>query len=339
MLKSLRDTLLCAVLSTAALAQAQADAASFSYIPEVHGVMRSRWEIRTESGEQRFQLRNARVSIQGKVAPAISYFVQTDFCNRGKIVFLDAYAKLNIIKDLYIQAGQFRMPFGIEPHLAPATYYFANRSFIGKQMMNYRAVGFKMGYKLPGFPLSVEGGAFNPSTVDDQVSYSKTFAYSAKAILSLPEGFKVCASYGSVRPGIYRANLIGAYLGWQNENLLVAGEYIYQHYCRHHYKPAHGWLAFADWHRAVKWGIFNRWSIQGRADGMTAQYQLKRDKENPEDADTFNPARTRLTIGSTLTYEHKKFGCDIRLNYENYCQWKGSGKAPSLFTAELVLRF
>jgi len=39
------------------------------YRPNVHGTIRSRFEVATESGDYRFQVRNARVSIDGMVAP------------------------------------------------------------------------------------------------------------------------------------------------------------------------------------------------------------------------------------------------------------------------------
>ena len=35
------------------------------YRPNVHGTIRSRFEVATESGDYRFQVRNARVSIDG----------------------------------------------------------------------------------------------------------------------------------------------------------------------------------------------------------------------------------------------------------------------------------
>ena len=94
----------------------------FSYMPTFHGAIRPRWEINTATGDQRFQVRNARFSIEGKVMPQIGYFVQLDLCDQGKIKILDAYGKFNIVKGLTLQAGQFRMPFGVETVRSPANY-------------------------------------------------------------------------------------------------------------------------------------------------------------------------------------------------------------------------
>ena len=43
-------------------------AEQISYVPNIHGVMRARWELDTEHGDNRFQVRNARVSLDGKIA-------------------------------------------------------------------------------------------------------------------------------------------------------------------------------------------------------------------------------------------------------------------------------
>ncbi len=332
-MNKLKSVVITMLFSAAAFAPATAQDSTFTYMPEVHGVVRPRWEIKTESGNQRFQVRNARLSISGKIAPSISYYVQTDFCNAGKIKILDAWGKIGIIKGLEFQAGQFRMPFGIEPHRSPYNYYFANRSFIGKQVMNYRAVGAKIAYK-PIQRLTLEGGMFNPSTIDDQSAWSKTVAASFKAVLDLSMGWKISASYGTIKPGDYRANLLDAYLSWGDESWTVTGEYMFKRYCNNAFDDAHGYLFFVDWRRPVNIGVFNRWSVQARLDGMTDHHQLNRDDE------VFNYDRTRVTIGSVLTYEHKKFGCDVRLNYENYVRHvRYDADASDKLVAELIFRF
>lgn len=302
------------------------------HVPDVHGVLRSRWEMQTTTGEQRFQLRNARINISGSVVPGISYYLQTDFCDSGKFKFLDGWGRVQLVKGLALQAGQFRMPFGEEPHLGPSTYLFANRAFIGKQMMNYRAVGAKADYRFETLPLTVEGGVFNPSTIDDQTAWSKTVAASAKAILTLPEGWKVSGSFASIKPGEHRANIADAYLSWTNPVWTVAGEYIYKSYCGDVHNDAQGYTVFADWRRQAHVGMFNQWSVQARLDGMSDHYKLNRA------TDEFNESRTRITLGTTLSYKYKKVGADFRVNYENIVSGETSD-ARDRIVAELVITF
>ena len=112
------------------------DADRISYVPEFHGAVRPRWELDTAIGQSRFEVRWARFTAEGKVAPKIGYFLQVDLCDQGVFKFHDAYVRMEVAKGLEVQAGQFRMPFGREPFMAPQNYVFANRSFMGKQMCN-----------------------------------------------------------------------------------------------------------------------------------------------------------------------------------------------------------
>ena len=70
------------------------------YMPKIHGVVRTRWEGEFIHGDfgQRFQVRNARVSVGGNILKSLSYFVQIDACDRGKFTFLDAYARWRFSK-------------------------------------------------------------------------------------------------------------------------------------------------------------------------------------------------------------------------------------------------
>lgn len=92
-----------------------------SYLmPEIHGTLRPRWEMLTSGGEMRFQMRNARLSIRGRIVPGvIDYYAQTDLCDRGKIKILDAWGRLTFVPELQVQAGQFRVPFGTDCFRGP----------------------------------------------------------------------------------------------------------------------------------------------------------------------------------------------------------------------------
>lgn len=330
---SFKNLIITTLFSAAALTGTAADK-TFSYVPELHGVIRARWEMNTSTGDQRFRLRNARLTVGGKIHPTISYFLQTEYDN-SMVQILDAYGHIDIVKGLYVQAGQFRMPFGVEPFRAPINYIFANRSFMGNQVMNYRAVGAKASYTIPGTPLTLEFGVFNPYTIkfSGGQKWGKDVAYAGKASLNLPEGFKLDLGYGSIKPNDknLRANLLDGALSWENRNVLVATEYMFKNYCGGGHKSNHSYVAYVDWHKGVKWGAFDRWSIQGRFDGMTDHWNL-------EKADT-DPKRNRATIGSTLTCQYKAVHADIRINYEKYFSYKEGGYSPDQFVIETVFRF
>ena len=100
----------------------------------IHGTIRSKYEYQTSEGEGRFEVRNARISVDGSLSPVISYKAEIDLCDEGKIKMLDAYTRLKPVQGLQFTIGQMRVPFTIDAHRSPHQQYFANRSFIAKQV-------------------------------------------------------------------------------------------------------------------------------------------------------------------------------------------------------------
>ena len=95
--------------------------------PKVHGTIRGKYEYQTEEGEGRFQVRNARVSLEGNVTKVVSYKAEIDLSDEGQIKMLDAYTRLKPVKGLDFTIGQMRVPFTIDAHRSPHMQYFANR--------------------------------------------------------------------------------------------------------------------------------------------------------------------------------------------------------------------
>ena len=100
------------------------------YLPNIHGTIRGKYEYQTTTDEQRFQVRNARISLDGKVHEMVGYKAEIDLSDEGQIKMLDAYARVTPVKDFNITIGQMRVPFTIDAHRSPHQQYFANRSFI-----------------------------------------------------------------------------------------------------------------------------------------------------------------------------------------------------------------
>ena len=190
-LKSLASACLLTIAADAA-ATAPSDSVkpAFSYKPEFHGTLRARFEQTTEGKSAgRFQVRNARLSVGGKIAPILSYFVRADFCDKGKFSMLDAYATFSPSKTWKIVAGQSRIPFSVDASRAVNGYLFTNRSFIGKQVGNRRGVGVKGGYSPTALPLYVEAGIFNATKIGDHTPWQTKYSYGAKARYTFGEVF------------------------------------------------------------------------------------------------------------------------------------------------------
>lgn len=335
----LRQILATTLVAASAFIASATDEES-SYLPNFHGIIRPRFEMETESGDARFQMRNARVSLDGKVGPAIDYFMQVDLCDQGSMKALDFWVRLQLAKGLKFQAGQFRMPFGVDTFRGPATYYFANRSFIGKQICNYRAVGFKMTYKFSQMPLTLEAGVFNPYTIGNHNVWSEEMSYAFKA--SYPVGnLTFTTGVMSIYPETIRTNLIDACVAWSYDRWHVEAEYMHEHYTNNTHKPCNGYNAFVNYAFPINAGIFNRMSLQGRFDTMTGHSTAK--VNDYGELITNDDARKRITIGATIThFRAEKLFLDMRLNYEKYF-YDDNISAPigqdDKIVAEMVLRF
>lgn len=332
--------LLTSVIITLSAATLYAAGNSASFVPQVHGVIRARYELSTLHAEQRFQVRNARIAVSGSLTKFFDYNVMTDFCDRGKIKILDAWARVNFTPAFQFQMGQFRMPFGVETFRAPQNYLFANRAYMGKMMCNYRAVGAKLAYTLPSAPLSFEAGMFNPNTIGDHTPWHRPMAYSAKVSFS-HKNITLSTGFMSITPDSVRSNLVDLAAGFDNGTWLAATEFMLQNYTRKAAPRSFGYVANLRRSFNVKWWEFNRASLQARFDGIT-RHSSGALLPNGKLAVT-TPAANRLTFGGTLSYIHtKNIGIDIRLDYEKMFHHRNTVKTPDnsdRLTLELIARF
>lgn len=306
-------------------------------MPQFHGALRSRFEMDTRTGQERFQVRNARLNIAGRVAQPIDYYVQADFCDRGKMKILDAWGRIAVSQRLKVQAGQFRIPFGTDCFKGPANYVFANRAFLVKNMSNIRGVGAKLSYSYSW--LTAEAGAFNPTSISDQERWVKSLAYAGK-LRAHTGAWTFDLGAETVIPDSVRVKLLGGSATYSDSKLTVSGEYMYEHYTRSRHKDAHAWVVWGDYRIPAKVGVFNQASFQARWDGITAHSS---GKHVDGELITDTPARQRATIGATLSYIKGPVHCDIRLDYEKYFyhnHYKPSNPdADDKICAELVVRF
>ena len=193
----MKNLLLCASLLWGLAGEMYAQKKS-EYIPEIHGTIRGKYEYQFEDNKGRFQVRNARFSLSGKVAPIVSYRAEIDLSDEGAIKMLDAYARITPLPTFDITIGQMRVPFTIDAHRSPHQQYFANRSFIAKQVGNVRDVGATLAYTWKiGIPVRLEAGIFNGSGLTNQKDFwTNRINYSAKAHLQLPKVFEKISFLG-----------------------------------------------------------------------------------------------------------------------------------------------
>lgn len=314
---------------------------SKDYLPEIHGTIRGKYEYQTTMGAGRFEVRNARVSVTGNVLPIVAYKAEIDLSDEGSIKMLDAYARLFPAKGLTVTAGQMRVPFTIDAHRSPHQQYFANRSFIAKQVGNVRDVGITLGYTLPtDLPITIEGGLYNGSGLTNQKEWHKEVNYSAKAQFLFTKGLNLTLSIQSIQPEEIRVQSydIGAY--YESDHFHIEAEYLYKQYSDNAFKDVQAVNTFINYDLPLR-KIFNKMSFLLRYDMMTDQSDAKTTDEETGALVTTDYKRQRLTGGITFSLS-KAFRTDLRLNYEKYFYTNSSIAKESeqdKIVLELMVRF
>lgn len=313
----------CAVLTVGA--QETTEKEKVNYMPKINGTIRAKYEYQTEEGESRFEVRNARVSITGNVLPIIEYKAEIDLSDEGNIKMLDAYTRIKITKGLDFTIGQMRVPFTIDAHRSPHQQYFANRSFIAKQVGNVRDVGATLAYNFNlGIPIILEAGLFNGSGLTDQKDYwTDRINFSAKARFFLPKGFTLQASIQKIRPEDYNVMMYDGSLSYHANGLHIEGEYLFKHYEDNAFKDVHSVDAFASYDIPLRKCFFTKITPLVRFDYMTDHSDGERYDPETRESDSDGVLiindyrRSRITGGLTFSFS-KPFISDIRINYEKY---------------------
>lgn len=314
------------------------------YKPSIHGTLRGKYEYQTDEGEGRFEVRNARISITGNVTDYVAYKAEIDLSDEGEIKMLDAYTQITPLKKLNFTIGQMRVPFTIDAHRSPHLQYFANRSFIAKQVGNVRDVGATLGYTFtPGFPIVVEAGLFNGSGLTGQKNYwTKSVNFSAKAQFNMPGGFNLTLSTQKIQPADVAIMMYDAGAYYHGHGWHIEAEYLYKHYAHGAYGAVHSFDGFINYDIPVrkKRSLIKKVSPLARFDYMSDHS----DGETKNDAGslvTTDYRRSRVTGGFTFSLA-TPFVSDIRLNYEKYFYREGAVIKPSehdKIVLEVMTRF
>ena len=315
--------------------------------PKVHGTIRGKYEYQTEEGDGRFQVRNARVSLEGNVAKAVEYKAEIDLSDEGQIKMLDAYTKIKPVRGLDFTIGQMRVPFTIDAHRSPHQQYFANRSFIAKQVGNVRDVGATVGYSFNvGIPIILQAGMLNGSGLTNQKDFwTNNINFSAKAQIFIPHGFNITLSTQKIRPDHIAVMMYDAGAYYHAHGWHVEAEYLFKHYEDNAFKNVHAFEAFVNYDIPLRKCFFTKISPLLRYDYMSDHSDGMRyldGEENTEGSLIINDyQRSRITGGLTFSIA-KPFISDIRLNYEKYFYRSGAIAKPSerdKIVIEVMTRF
>ncbi len=313
------------------------------FVPRVEGAIRAKYEYFSVIDEHRFQVRNARFSVRGKFSPITSYKAEIDLSDEGKTKMLDAYVRLQPQKNWNFTIGQQKVPFSTDNLRSPHELYFANRSFMGKQLTNLRDVGVSVNLlneKL--IPFDCVLGIFNGLGLytQDKSMKMEELSYAARIVLFPNKPLNISLNANTIQPSAIRMTYYNAGVTYSFGNFLIETEYLFKTYSDNtllNSYSTNGYFVFGAYNiKTSKLKNISKITPVLRYDGMTKN--LKYDIQSSSSIVTkIDDARTRLTGGVIISLA-KPFLNDIRLNYERYF-WKDGHLADNKFVAEFVVKF
>lgn len=294
-----------------------AEKAKSPYIPDFHGTIRAKYEYEPTINKGRFEIRNARLSVEGKIIPIVRYKAEIDLSDEGSIKMLDAYIRLQPKERLKFTFGQMRVPFSIDAHRSPHLQYFANRSFIAKQVGNVRDVGVAASWTFGArTPITLEGGVFNGSGLTNFKNFwTADYNFSLKSQICLWRQFNIVLSCQKAKALDVNTYMYDGGIYWENSRWHIEAEYLRKHYANDAFRPVNAVDAFAAYRLPLKRNKMAL-SFLGRYDYMSDHSKGSKDENGILLVD--DPERHRLTGGMTLSLGKGALQADIRLNYEQY---------------------
>ncbi len=314
-----------------------AEKAKSPYIPDFHGTIRAKYEYEPTINKGRFEIRNARLSVEGKIIPIVRYKAEIDLSDEGSIKMLDAYVRLQPKDRLKFTFGQMRVPFSIDAHRSPHLQYFANRSFIAKQVGNVRDVGVAASWTFGArTPITLEGGVFNGSGLTNQKHFwTSDYNFSLKSQICLWRQLNIVLSCQKAKASDVNTYMYDGGIYWENSRWHIEAEYLRKHYANDAFRPVNAVDAFAAYRLPLKRNKMAL-SFLGRYDYMSDHSKGSKDENGILLVD--DPERHRLTGGMTLSLGKGALQADIRLNYEQY--FYNKGVEPSISEQnKIVLEF
>lgn len=287
-----------------------------AWVPRIGGTIRAKYEYEPSIEKSRFQVRNVRIGLSGKIIPIISYNAEVDLCNEGHIKMLDAYVRFEPQR-WTVTFGQMRVPFTLDAHRAPRNQFFANRSFIAKQIAYIRDVGLAASFSpLRDFPWVLQAGIFNGSGLENQKDFwTNSFNFSFKTQATIASHYTLEFSCQKARPYDVSVMMWDAAACYQSERWHFEAEYLRKNYSRGLFKGVNSVDIFGAY----------RLPLSHTVSGISflMRYDYLSDHSTGAFTDdgslTVNdPERHRITGGITLHFGSKKLLTDLRLNYEKF---------------------
>ena len=319
------------------------------FMPGLHGILRGKFEYEPDLNAGRFEVRNARLSVVGKLPLCSEYKMEIDLCDEGEMKMKDAWVRVTPWKTLRLSLGQQRMPFSIDAHRNPSAQFFANRSFIAKQVGDMRDVGFLAGFDFTDRKqrkvASLDAGIFNGSNLNNQKSaWFTSPGYSARLQYYPVPGLSLVPSVQHQQIADRQASYTSLDMGvsFQRKGWLVEAEFLHKFYAKDAFHDCNALNTMLGYDQFLKKEKSLVESI-----GYLARYDYMQDHSSGNSGmagsllTLTDAERHRLTLGVTFALRNPYFPTHLRLNYEKYWYPHGGAKESEQdkLVCELMIKF
>lgn len=288
-------------------------------------VFKSKYEVLTKNGDQRFSVRNTRIGFSGDMSKKFNYKFLLELSNNGNFSVLDLYFKYKPTERLSFTAGQGGLPLFNSYTISPNALDFANRPFIGKFFYSTRDIGISAEYiiKKGDFPISAQIGIYNGKGTN-KAEWSETPAYGARiAFGSLNKGLRITAKGLRIKSAEESDNYIwGGDLRYLNRNFKIETEVMGK------YNKFSGLHLFSYYTQ-----LFYNIAVDNSNILSGIQPAIRWDQIGEETSER-GFAVSRLTGGVNFNLKTGNYKTVIRLNYEHFFN---KGELVTITTPEDIM--
>lgn len=296
------------------------------FLPDIEGVLKTKFEYDLDNLKMRFEVRNARFGAKGKINDYFSYKTELELSDEGKIKMLDAYVRFTPVSNLDIYMGQRKIPFSSDYLRSPAETFFANRSFVAKYLNEgLRDIGFFINYRFTGdIPVDIIAGAVN-GTGNNNPQWVERPNFVGRVTAGGEKGLRAAGNiYLGESPNAYDLSMASGELRYNTGNLFIESEYL-----------SRSWTDTSSV-RKKEDGIYIHsyyiFNLDNKMINMiypTARWDIMGSSVIKGDVHAH-----RVTFGINAGFEIRPFIAEIRFNYENYFR----GNLPN-HTDKLTIEF
>lgn len=303
------------------------------YLPRIFSIIKTDYEWNTQTGKQRFVVRNARLGLRGDVNPYINYQMEMDLSDEGVFRVLSAFAVFKPYSDnqhtLKFWLG-YQKPFFSSEYLRnPMRIFFATRSLVVSDMTaGIVDVGLIADYAFKNqiIPFDVAVGVFNGmgyrNKSFDIPNYTGRIRIYPFTGLSLTGEY-----YGGYNLDSNKLSMWGAECAYQNNSFFIEAEYF-------HRNINHIDTALTETGSGLLLETYYKFPINKTKCLHYISPTLRWDMLGSSYFKNIFIAR--LTAGVNFGIDHKFFKAEFRLNYEK-CLKTNNPNINDMFIAEMVI--